>query len=143
MCFFFVFFRFRIIARMLSVYLAAQVPNNNSLRVTSDSLGSLLPPGERQTAGQSVAPSQQAVQALSQLDAARSNKNYAGFNPQIQFAISYACDSNHTIHHVIPFLTQLARELFPDKQYLAILQLPAPSSQSATTQPQHSHPGKT
>ena len=126
-----IFYRFRFVAKVISTYLAAQIPRDNKLRTQPNVPGYLKP--KRATSptaktGGEVLPSQQATQAYSHLDNLRSSKEYADLREHVEFALNFIVKPENTIREAWGLLVQLLQNVYPQTAYLAVLTKPSATS---------------
>ncbi|KAM9328926.1 ectopic P granules protein 5 homolog [Gastrophryne carolinensis] len=98
--------RFRIIARSLSVFILAQIPSENQVRLKAGSGPHLSP---------------KAQQALSAVESLTSSKQYAEYPEQISQAVQFIQYPGHCLQDGITLLALLVNSLYPEVHYLNII----------------------
>ena len=67
------------------------------------------------------APSQSAIQALTQLEALRTSKHYSPHKHLLEFSIGFTTNPANCIRDTPALLLQLVRNLYPDTSYLSVI----------------------
>jgi len=123
-------FRFRLIAKSMAAFLAAQMPSDASLRLSADAPGAI---GSRSSTASSpqqsspppCSPSQQARQTLAHLEVLRANKQYASLRSTVDAAIESVTSPDMSLRDANAFLYRLVTAVFPDVSYLEIIRRPS------------------
>jgi len=118
----FVCLRFRLVAKTMAAFLAAQMPSDASLRLQPDAPGSMTstPPSSPKSPS-SCSPSQQARQTFAVLESLRTNKQYATYKQSIDIAIDAISLQRLSFRDSSTFFKQLISGLFPEINYLEIV----------------------
>ena len=116
--------RFRLVAKSMAAFLAAQMPNDSSLRLDALAPGAMWAgksPGVPLSPQHGVAPSMQAVQALAHVESLRGSKQYAAYRQEVDVALGFICTPRYSLRDSVAVLMQLTSRLFPDVVYLAVM----------------------
>lgn len=107
--------RFRLVAKTMAAFLAAQMPSDASLRLNPGAPGFLTPgtPTSPKSPS-SCTPSQQARQTFAVLESLRSNKNYATYRQTVDIAIDSVASQHLSFRDSATILSQLVTGLFPE-----------------------------
>lgn len=119
--------RFRLIAKSLAAFIAAQMPGDASLRLSADAAGALSSSCTAVTAGAGAGcgPSQQARQTAAHLDSLRTNKQYASLRHTVDMAIESVMSPQMSLRDANMLLSRLVAALFPNVSYLEIIRRPS------------------
>ncbi|XP_033099652.1 ectopic P granules protein 5 homolog isoform X3 [Anneissia japonica] len=115
--------KFRLIARALAAYLAAQIPGDTGLRLEPNAPGAILPGMKLSspTSPKGARPSALALQTFKTLDTTVDSKAYASIRDTAVFARKFLQDPSHTLRDTKVLLGHLAAALYPKEQYLAVV----------------------
>ena len=115
--------RFRLVAKSLSAYLAAQLPNDFSIRLQPNAAGhiTLTKHSPTKSPGGSVRPSQQTVQYYQHLESLKTNKQYVPLAEQVEFSLNFVSKSEHSLREAPILYLELVKKLFPECHYLEVV----------------------
>ena len=121
---------FRLIAKSLAAFLAAQMPSDASLRLTADASGAISRRSSSassplQSSPPTCSPSQQARQTFAHLESLRSRKEYTLLRETVDMAIESIASPQMSLRDTNMFLSRLVVALFPDVRYLEIIRRPS------------------
>jgi len=123
------FCRFRLIAKSLAAFLAAQMPSDASLRLTPDAPGAIGKSSAASSPQRSSPPtcsaSQQARQAFAHLESLRTNKQYTPLRDSVDMAVDLVSSAHLSLRDANVFLSRLVAAVFPDVCYLEIIRRPS------------------
>jgi len=123
-------YSFRLIAKSLTAFLAAQMPSDASLRLSPNAPGalgskSLEASSPQHSSSPTCSPSQQARQALAHLESLRTRKEYASLRETTDMAIELVTSPQMSLRDARMFLSRLVTAVFPDVSYLEIIRRPS------------------
>ena len=120
--------RFRLVAKTMSAFLAAQLPSDASLRLLPDAPGNLSATSSSSSSlarqSSTCSPSRQARQTFAVLESLRTNKQYAEYKDVVQIAIDGVSSQHLSFRDSPSFLSQLVAGLFPEINYLESVRRP-------------------
>ena len=123
---------FRLLAKSLAAFLAAQLPSDASLRLSADDPGAISksssPPSSPQqppTSPPMPTASQQARQTFTHLESLRTRKDYASLRDTVDMAVESVVSPQMSLRDAPMFLSRLISALFPNVRYLEIIRRPS------------------
>lgn len=119
---YFLLCRFRLVAKVMSAFLAAQMPSDASLRLQPDAPGFITAgsPSSPKTPTP-CSPSQQARQTLATLESLRTNKLYSVYKQTIETSIDCVISPSLSFRDSSVQLSRLTSSLFPEINYLEVV----------------------
>ncbi|XP_070546998.1 ectopic P granules protein 5 homolog isoform X2 [Ptychodera flava] len=114
--------RIRLICRSLQAFLLAQTPGNSYLRTQPHAPAAISKHQRAPLPNQpNVHPTPKAQQALATLESLRNNKHYMSLRDSAYLASAFVTDPAHSLRDTSKLIAMLVNNLFPEKNYLAIL----------------------